>query len=242
MDSDSNVVRAGSKGIRKRAALARCLATIIRPFDAMTSSTGAIMTWTLWMAVFVIARKWLPALAMLALPIGGLINNFISEVLVGRTRPHTHALTSLVIFNGDSVSKVYAPGFMPRALYWLAYQAEFPYIRNRVALQAAVERRNLAGQLSEHWFGESRVARATGVDTVNGRYALTSEFVDGHEPADRAAAKAFLVELRGRFEEAGPPTWQIDPRQLRAVCGDEPALVPAYAYTGDPGAVAASGD
>ncbi|MBA2454330.1 MAG: phosphatase PAP2 family protein, partial [Chloroflexia bacterium] len=222
------------------------LVTVIRPFDAMTSSIGAIATWTLLMAAFVVARKWLPALAMLALPIGGLINNFVSEVLVGRTRPHgyeeitrtvtnieaasfpsghvmgavllyglifflarevnnrwialamrsfsammivvvgfariwygahwpsdvlgayalgglllvailaayqkvqsavgdipfiraafvrhderrphAHALTSLVIFNGNTVSKVYAPGFVPRALYWLAYQAEFPYI------------------------------------------------------------------------------------------------------------------
>lgn len=309
--------------------------TVMQPVDALTSSTGAIVSWALVLLAFVIARKWLPALAVMALPIGGLINNFVGEVLVGRTRPHgyeeiartvtdveaasfpsghvmgavmlyglvfflareiryrplalavqsfamgiilvvgfariwygahwpsdvlgayalgglllvgilstyqkvqsavgdipfiraafvqhdenrphAHALTSLVIFNGATVSKVYAPGFVPRALYWLSYQAEFPYIRNRVALQAAVERRNLASQLSEYWFGDSRVALATGVDSINGRYALTSEFVDGHEPSDRSAAKAFLAELRGRFEEAGLPTWQIDPRQPRAI-------------------------
>ena len=51
-------------------------------------------------------------------------------------RPHTHALTSVVIFNGESVSKVYSPGLLPRALYWLAFQAPFPYIRNRAALNA----------------------------------------------------------------------------------------------------------
>lgn len=309
--------------------------TIMRPIDALTSSTGAIVSWAVVLVAFIAARKWLPALAVMTLPIGGLINEFIGEVLVGRTRPngyeelarvvtdveaasfpsghvmgavmlyglifflareirnrplalavqsismtiiltvgfariwygahwpsdvlgayalgglllvgilavyqrlqvavgdipfiraalvphdesrpHAHALTSLVLFNGETVSKVYAPGFVPRALYWLSYQAEFPYIRNRVALEAAVERRNLAGQLTEYWFGTSRVARATSVDTINGRLALTAEFVDGHEPENRAAAKTFLRDLRGRFEEAGLPTWQIDPRQPRAV-------------------------
>ena len=311
------------------------LETIIRPFDALTSSQGAIASWALVLVAFVAARKWLPALAVMALPIGGLINNVISEGLVGRTRPygydevlrtvtnieaasfpsghvmgavmlygllfflaremryrplalavqtfsisviaivgfariwygahwpsdvlgayalgglilvgiiaayqkiqrevgdipfiraayvphdesrpHAHALTSTVFFNGDTVSKVYAPGFVPRAIYWLAYQAEFPYIRNRVALAAAIERRNLAGMLTEYWFGSSRVAKATGIDIIEGRYALTGEFVDGHEPANRKDAKAFLVELRSRFEDAGLPTWQIDPRQPRAI-------------------------
>lgn len=311
------------------------LGTIIRPFDAVTSSTGAIITWALLLGFFAVTRRWLPALAVMALPLGGLVNNVVSEVLVGRTRPHgydelirtvtdieaasfpsghtmgavmlyglvfflahdlrndwlrlavrvgalsvigivgfarvwygahwpsdvlgayalgglmlvgiiaaylkieaavgdipfiraarvphdeslphAHALTSTVIFNGDSVSKIYAPGFVPRAIYWLAYQAEFPYIRNHAALETAVERRNLAGMLTEYWYGSSRVAKATGIDTINGNLALTSEFVDGHQPANREDAKTFLIDLRGHFEEAGLPTWQIDPRQPRAI-------------------------
>ena len=132
---------------------------------------------------------------------------------------HAHALTSTVIFNEDAgtVSKVYNPGFVPRALYWLAFQAGFPYAGNRVALEAAVQRRNLAGLLTEYWFGSNRVATALGMDELHGRLALVSEFVHGHEPRDRAAAKSFLVELRARFEEAGLPTWQINPRQPRAI-------------------------
>lgn len=131
--------------------------------------------------------------------------------------PHAHALTSLVRFNGGTVSKVYAPGILPRAIYWAAFQAEFPYINNGLALRAAVARRNLAGLLTEYWYGESRVARAVGIETVEGRSALVGEFVQGHEPADKAAAKAFLRDLRERFDTAGLPTWQIDPRQPRAV-------------------------
>lgn len=132
-------------------------------------------------------------------------------------RPHAHALTSTVFFNGATVTKVYAPGFVPRVIYWLAFQAEFPYIRNRRALEAAVERRNLAARLTEYWFGSSRVAEANQVDVVGGQLGLTGEFIDGREPRDRATAKVFLRELRDRFEEAGLPTWQIDPRQPRAI-------------------------
>lgn len=131
--------------------------------------------------------------------------------------PHAHALTSLVLFDEETVSKVYAPGFLPRAIYWAAFQAEFPYLRNEAALRAAQHRRNLAALLTEYWYGASRVARVTSIDRRADGYAVTSERVDGHEPADRATAKAWLRDLRDHFEEAGLPTWQIDPRQPRAV-------------------------
>jgi membrane-associated phospholipid phosphatase len=133
------------------------------------------------------------------------------------TTPHAHALTSLVLFQGSTVAKVYAPGLLPRALYWVAFQAPFPYISNMHALWAAAYRRNLAGMLTEYWYGQRMTAGVLGVDKIDGRLALVSEFVDGVEAKDRDAAKAFLIDLRGRFEEAGFPTWQIDPRQPRAV-------------------------
>ncbi len=133
------------------------------------------------------------------------------------SQPHAHALTSLVLFRGNSVAKVYAPGLLPRALFWAAFQAPFPYIRNLHALRAAMHRRNMVGMLTEYWYGSNRVARVTGIEPVGDGYALVSEYVDGHAPRDRAAAKCFLVDLRGRFEAAGLPTWQIDPRQPRAV-------------------------
>jgi len=133
------------------------------------------------------------------------------------TAPHAHALTSLVLFQGATVAKVYAPGLLPRALYWVAFQAPFPYLSNLHALWAAAYRRNLAGMLTEYWYGQPMTAGVLGVDKIDGRLALVSEFVQASEAKDRAAAKAFLTDLRGRFEEAGFPTWQIDPRQPRAV-------------------------
>lgn len=131
--------------------------------------------------------------------------------------PHAHALTSLVLFQESTVAKIYAPGLLPRAIYWAAFQAPFPYISNVHALWAAAHRRNLAGMLTEYWYGQRLTAGVLGVDRVDGRLALVSEFVQGTSPADRDAARAFLADLRARFEQAGLPTWQIDPRQPRAV-------------------------
>ncbi len=132
-------------------------------------------------------------------------------------RAHAHALTSLVLFDEKTVSKIYAPGLLPRALYWVAFQAPFPYIRNRAALNAAMHRRNLAALLTEYWYGSSRVARVTGIDRIDGRAAITSDRINGQAPASPYVAKSFLSGLRVRFEEAGLPTWQIDPRQPRAI-------------------------
>jgi undecaprenyl-diphosphatase len=132
-------------------------------------------------------------------------------------RAHAHALTSLVLFEGEQVVKVYNPGLLPRAIYWLAFQAPFPYVANRAALRAAVARRNLAALLTKGWYGTERVARANGIVVRDGRLGLAGGYVDGQVPTLRADAKAFLADLRRRFEEAGLPTWQIDPRQPRAI-------------------------
>ena len=133
------------------------------------------------------------------------------------SEPHAHALTSTILFRGDTVAKIYAPGFVPRALYWLAFQAPFGYEANPLALRAAVPRRNLAGLLTEYWYGQNRVAPALGIERINGRDALIGAFVDGVEPRDHHAARAFLFDLADRFDAAGLPTWQIDPRQPRSL-------------------------
>ena len=59
----------------------------LRPVDALTSSTGAIIMWSTLLLVFIVARWWLPALAMLTLPAGGVIDNLIGDYLVHHTRP-----------------------------------------------------------------------------------------------------------------------------------------------------------
>lgn len=134
------------------------------------------------------------------------------------TAPHAHALTSTILFRDDQAIKIYAPGFVPRAIYWLAFQAEFPYIRNLAALRAAVLRRNLAGRLTEYWYGSNRVARALGIAVVGDRFGIASEYIpQGGEPPDPGEVETFLYDLSARFDQAGLPTWQIDPRQPRGM-------------------------
>jgi len=130
---------------------------------------------------------------------------------------HAHALTSTLLFRDGTVYKIYNPGFVPRLAYWLAFQAPFGYAHNRLSLEAAVLRRNLAGKLTEYWFGHNAVSPAYGIGEVEGRMALMGHFTEGQEPTDHAHAKAFLFDLADRFDEAGLPTWQIDPRQPRSL-------------------------
>jgi hypothetical protein len=133
------------------------------------------------------------------------------------SRRHVHALTSLIEFDDHTVTKTYAPGLIPRLLYWLAFQAPFPYMGNRDALEAALHRRNLAGMLTEYWYGQNRVAPAIRVAARNGRLGIVSALVDGTEPVHLDAARRFLYDVADHFDEAGLPSWQIDPRQPRSL-------------------------
>lgn len=128
-----------------------------------------------------------------------------------------HALTSTILFRSDEVWKIYSPGFIPRFIYWLAFQAPFGYSTHRVALEAAIHRRNLAGKLTEYWFGSNRVSPALRIESIDGHLALVSHYAVGNEPADHARARAFLFDLAARFDASGLPTWQIDPRQPRSL-------------------------
>ena len=246
----------------------------------LTGSVGAIALWALATVAFATRRIWSAALAMVLMPIGGVINTLIGELLVERTRPHMAELerTSLnfeersfpsghvegaILFYGlifllarrienrairlavqtgrwrssprASFARIWQgahwpsdvigalllggvlaialdeiarrtrsldglaadpgavarsqrdrrpcacadqPGALPghvggqglrsgtapRALYWVAFQAPFPYIANVHALWAAAYRRNLAGMLTEYWYGQRLTAGVLGVD------------------------------------------------------------------------------
>jgi hypothetical protein len=71
--------------------------------------------------------------------------------------------------------------------------------------------------LTEYWYGKNCVARALGVEEISERPALIGEYIHGTEPQDPTRARCFLFDLATRFDEAGLPTWQIDPRQPRSL-------------------------
>ena len=181
---------------------------------------GALWPLDLAMAYALSAGLLLTALVIhprLSAAVDGLPLVHAGHVLHDESLPHAHALTSTILFEGDRVAKIYRPGLLPRALFWLAFQAPFAYEVNETALRACLFRRNLAGHLTRYWYGTNRVAPAIAVERVGGRLALVSTFIDGREPEDHAAVRAFLSDLSNHFDDVGLPTWQIDPRQPRSL-------------------------
>ena len=112
--------------------------------------------------------------------------------------------------------KVYQPPPVVRLLYWLAFQAKFPYQSNPVALKAAEYRRRIASLLTIHRFGKDLVAPVTAVDYTDGNYSFTTEYVPGEVAENDGAAKRFLGQVTETFAEAGLGVWQINPRNPHA--------------------------
>lgn len=61
-------------------------------FERLTDSSGAVLAWAIAVAVFAAWRWWIPVLGCLAIPLGGVVNEFVSRVLIQRTRPHLEEL------------------------------------------------------------------------------------------------------------------------------------------------------
>ena len=74
--------------------------------------------------------------------------------------------------------KVYSPPLLVRVLYWLAFQAPFPYVRNQSALMAAKARRRIAGLLTQFWYGRDMVSPVIAISEEGGRYAYVTRLVN----------------------------------------------------------------
>ncbi len=127
---------------------------------------------------------------------------------------HSGSISSSVDLDYDSglAHKVYRPGRLVRALYWLAFQAPFPYVASHDALEAARQQRTLVGLLTKVWYGEDLVAGVRDVvDAPAGGHDFVTTLVRGHSPKDRRSARRFLAGLTRHFIDAGLPTWQVTP-------------------------------
>ena len=80
----------------------------------------------------------------------------------------TVRLASVVLIDPirGCVTKTADPPLVIRGLYWLAFQADFPYSSNLAALIAAKYRREVAGSLTYHHFGRAVIAP---INTDDGR-------------------------------------------------------------------------
>lgn len=128
------------------------------------------------------------------------------------------SLASVVLLDPErgSATKAYAPPPVVRLLYWVSFQARFPYERNSKALEAAVHRRKIASLLTVHRFGKDLVARATGVNCAHGKCTFVTEFIPGERAANNDVTRDFLGRLSTSFAEAGLSIWQVNPRNPHA--------------------------
>ncbi|MEE8346249.1 MAG: hypothetical protein V3S20_02760 [Dehalococcoidia bacterium] len=131
------------------------------------------------------------------------INGIASRVVLDRKR--------------GTATKVYRKHFLVRLLYWLAFQASFPYICNKAALMAAQYRRRIASLITKFFLGRDLVAPVIEVRPEGNGYAFVTELVRGESPRDRKHARKFLGRVTDAFLQAGLPTWQVTPNNPRAV-------------------------
>jgi hypothetical protein len=113
--------------------------------------------------------------------------------------------------------KEYRPQWFVRLMYWLAFQAPFPYEKNEHALKAASDRRVIANLLTKHWFGTELVAPVLDVECDEEGCVFVTRLIEGGPPENRKKARRFLRTVASHFREVGLPTWQINPLNPKAV-------------------------
>ncbi len=115
-----------------------------------------------------------------------------------------------------TATKEYRPPLAVKILYWLAFQAPFPYVRNEPSLKAARARRTIASLLTTFWFGTDYVAPTLDIRCNDKGCLFITQLIEGEVPRDRKRARAFLRKVAPRFQEVGLPTWQINPWNPKA--------------------------
>ena len=148
----------------------------------------------------------------------GTIAGTTAEVISGVVTTGSISSTVELDYDQGTAHKTYEPPAWVRALYRLAFQAPFPYTSNHAALEAARQRRRIAGLLTKFWFGQDLVSPVLDIhDEDDERHGFVTELVRGSAPRDKKRARRFLKELTKRFLAAGLPTWQVTPYNFRAV-------------------------
>ena len=124
------------------------------------------------------------------------------------------SIASVVMIDPEkgTATKVYRPPALLRIMYWLAFQARFPYENNLAALRVAGYRRKIAGLLTAYRLGKNLVSPVIAVGTEGARHSLVTEFVPGETVQKDQATLAFLGQVTEIFSEAGMPVWQVNPR------------------------------
>ena len=115
-----------------------------------------------------------------------------------------------------TATKTYTPPKVVRLLYWMAFQARFPYDYNQAALHTAMYRRKIASALTIHRFGKDLVAHTIAADCEVGECSFVTEFIAGEKVENNQETRLFLGQVTETFAEAGLGVWQINPRNPHA--------------------------
>ncbi len=128
------------------------------------------------------------------------------------------SIASVVILDPEkgTATKVYKPPPVVRLIYWLAFQARFPYERSPAALEAAEYRRRIASLLTIHRFGKDLVAPVQAASCAHGRCTFVTEYVPGEKVENDEDTRRFLGEVAEIFAEAGLGIRQVNPRNPHA--------------------------
>ena len=103
-----------------------------------------------------------------------------------------------------------------RLIYWLSFQARFPYESNPDSLKAAAFRRRIASLLTVHRFGKDLVAHVTCENCTHGNCTFVTEFIPGEKVENDDDVKNFLGQVAETFSDAGLGVWQINPSNPHA--------------------------
>ena len=128
------------------------------------------------------------------------------------------SIASTVLLNPEegTATKIYRPPGLVKLLYWVAFQARFPYEHNRAALDAATYSRKIGSALTIHRFGKDLVAHVSAVNCMLGPCEFVTDLIPGVEAENDEATREFLGQLTETFAQAGLSVWQINPRNPHA--------------------------
>lgn len=128
------------------------------------------------------------------------------------------SFTSVVVLDEErgTATKFYRPPAFARAIYWLSFQASFPYERNLNALKTAAHRREIASMLTRFRFGRDLVAPVVGLESGSNMPCLVTRFVPGRPAGNDDKVRSFLAEVSDTFASAGLAVWQVNPSNPHA--------------------------
>ncbi len=155
-------------------------------------------------------QRWYDSIRWFAAPKLG--RDIPAVAMPGIVETGSYASVVMLDAQQGTAIKVYDPPFVIRILYWLAFQARFPYDANPHALEASRYRRQIAGLLTEYQFGKNLVSPILSMGCIGGRPSIISKLIVGEEAPNDEIAQDFLKKVTVLFAAAGMPVWQLNPK------------------------------